>query len=97
MNKIQRLLKLALFICGAFNASLVNAEACTYNEALMAFQQGNIVRGQALITMAAKDGDQRAIALFAALQETLRDTGSYSGNEVIQLAEQEHAEAIANY
>lgn len=35
--------------------------ACTYSEAVMAFNNGNLVRGQALMTMAARDGDQRAV------------------------------------
>ena len=35
--------------------------ACTYSEAVMAFNNGNLVRGQALMKMAARDGDQRAV------------------------------------
>jgi hypothetical protein len=34
--------------------------ACTYSEAMMAFRQGNEVRGVALMRMAASDGDARA-------------------------------------
>jgi hypothetical protein len=70
---MHRLLKIMVFTSAALSASAVNAEACTYNEALMAFQQGNTVRGQALLSMAAKDGDQRAAALFSALQEALKE------------------------
>ena len=40
--------------------------ACTYSEAVMAFNNGNLVRGQALMNMAAKDGDQRAVRFLAA-------------------------------
>jgi hypothetical protein len=36
------------------------AEACTYREALMALEQGNSVRGLALMRMARRDGDRRA-------------------------------------
>lgn len=49
-------------------APLAFGAACTYDEALMAFQQGNQLRGQALLNMAAKDGDPRAKALFSQLQ-----------------------------
>ena len=51
-------------------ASGVHA-ACTYNEAIMAFNSGNLVRGQALMRMAARDGDQRAKHFLA----------SYDGNQ----------------
>lgn len=40
--------------------------ACTYSEAVMAFNNGNLVRGQALMKMAARDGDQRAVSFLAA-------------------------------
>jgi hypothetical protein len=36
------------------------AEACTYREALMALERGNVDRGLALMRMASRDGDQRA-------------------------------------
>ena len=42
-----------------FAASNANA-ACTYSEAMMAFKQGNEVRGVGLMRMAANDGDARA-------------------------------------
>jgi hypothetical protein len=87
MSVIQKLLKVTLFVNSALCASLVNAEACTYNEALMAFQKGNTVRGQALLTMAVKDGDQRAVALFSALQEAVRDGRDYDVADVIQMAD----------
>lgn len=88
---IPRMLKVTVFVSSAVSASLVNAEACTYNEALMAFQQGNTVRGQALLTMAVKDGDQRAVALFSALQEAVRDGGGYDAADVIQMADSAEA------
>ena len=39
--------------------------ACTYGEAVMAFNNGNLVRGQALMKMAARDGDPRAVRFLA--------------------------------
>lgn len=65
-------------------ATAVYAEACTYNEALMAFQQGNAARGQALMSMAAKDGDERAVALFAALRESLGN--EYDAEDAMHMA-----------
>ena len=87
MRYTRRFLKVTLFICGTLSATAVNAEACTYNEALMAFQQGNVVRGQALLTMAVNDGDQRAVALFSALQEAVQEGVAYNAEDVIQIAE----------
>lgn len=37
------------------------AEACSYREALIAYQNGNNIRGHALMKMAANDGDRRAL------------------------------------
>ena len=45
----------------------VSAEACTYNEAQLALQNGNQVRGFSLMKMAAIDGDQRAVLYLAKL------------------------------
>ncbi|MDH5327360.1 MAG: hypothetical protein OEZ68_01140 [Gammaproteobacteria bacterium] len=36
------------------------AEACSYREAMIAYENGNKVRGDALMRMAANDGDVRA-------------------------------------
>jgi len=47
-----------------FGSALLSANvhaACTYNEAMMAFNNGNQIRGQALMRMAARDGDDRAV------------------------------------
>ena len=38
------------------------AEACTYNEAKLALERGNFKRAEALMKMAANDGDGRALA-----------------------------------
>lgn len=93
MDIIRRLLMVSFFLSGAVSATAVNAEACTYNEALMAFQQGNTVRGQALLTMAAKDGDQRAVTLFSALREAVEDGIDYDAADVIQMARTAGAKA----
>ncbi len=45
------------------------AEACTYNEAVIAYKQDNATRGAALMNMAAKDGDQRAVKYLANIQQ----------------------------
>lgn len=45
------------------------AEACTYNEAIIAFKQGNEIRGMALLKMAVNDGDTRAQHLLALKQQ----------------------------
>jgi hypothetical protein len=87
MSDLQRLLKATFVISGVVSAAVVHAEACTYNEALMAFQRGNTVRGQALLTMAAKDGDRRAVALFTSLQRAVRDGRGYDAADVIHMAE----------
>jgi len=50
--------------------------ACTYNEAVMAFNNGNLVRGQALIRMAARDGDQRAMRFLASYDRNLDQSGN---------------------
>lgn len=43
-----------------------NAQAaCTYSEAVMAYNKGNLIRGQALMKMAARDGDARAVRFLA--------------------------------
>ncbi len=39
----------------------VMAEACTYSEAQLAFNNGNLQRANVLMQMAARDGDKRAI------------------------------------
>ncbi|WP_455366635.1 hypothetical protein [Kaarinaea lacus] len=47
--------------------------ACTYNEAMMAFKNGNQIRGQALMKMAARDGDQRAVHFLNSSELALND------------------------
>lgn len=57
MNKMAASILLVFSACWS---SLLWAEACSYREALIAYQQGNLVRAQALMKMAANDGDPRA-------------------------------------
>jgi len=45
-----------------------SAASCSYREAIMALQQGNQVRGMALLRMASRDGDLRASRYLASLQ-----------------------------
>jgi hypothetical protein len=50
---------------GALFSASVMAEACTYREAIMAFERGNDVRGMVLMQMANHDGDVRATEYLA--------------------------------
>lgn len=62
-------MKLKLMMCLLFLVSAqVHAEACTYDEAMLALERGNAVRAQALLKMAARDGDARAQRMLASLQ-----------------------------
>ena len=56
-NLLQKSL---LFLLLLISSGLVQAGACTYREAIMAFERGNTHRGMALMQMAGKDGDRRA-------------------------------------
>ncbi len=60
------LLLLLLFLLGF--SSPVLAGACSYREGIMALQQGNPIRGMALLRMASRDGDLRASLYLASLQ-----------------------------
>ena len=55
-----------LFLLGFSGQTL--AEACSYREGIMALQQGNQIRGMALLRMASRDGDLRASLYLASLQ-----------------------------
>ena len=57
--------------------------ACTYSEAVMAFNNGNLVRGQALMKMAAKDGDQRAVRFLAAGEANRHHTKGKATSELL--------------
>jgi len=62
------LLLLTVLSTGVFCANAY-AEACSYNEAILALKSGNETRGMALLNMAARDGDQRAVKYLASLQK----------------------------
>jgi hypothetical protein len=57
--------------------------ACTYSEAVMAFNSGNLVRGQALMKMAARDGDQRAVRFLASSDENIRQEKGKAMSELL--------------
>lgn len=63
----QAMRALSLLSLLAFGGQAL-AEACTYREALMALEQGNTLRGMALLRMASRDGDLRAALHLASLQ-----------------------------
>jgi len=65
MKKLRMLFILMGILVGFIFPAFAYAEACTYGEAVIALQQGNTTRGVALMTMAAKDGDQRALKYLA--------------------------------
>jgi len=52
----------------------VYAAACSYNEAILALKSGNEIRGVALLNMAARDGDLRAVEYLAARQKEKSST-----------------------
>ena len=62
MNILQKSL---LFLLLIFASGLVQSEACTYREAIMALERGNTPRGMALMQIASKDGDRRASDFLA--------------------------------
>ena len=69
------LLFLLLLISLAASASAI-AGACTYGEAIMALEQGNTVRGMALMRMAKRDGDERAGRYFIVRDRQLEMTSA---------------------
>mgnify|MGYP003573378611 FL=1 len=75
-------------VCSAILISTLLASgvqaACTYNEAIMAFDNGNLVRGQALMRMAARDGDQRAMYSLASYDQKL-DQSRNAGKSLSEL------------
>lgn len=88
------------FIVSTVLVSNVYAEACTYSEAMMALKSGNVVRGQVLMKMAARDGDPRAAAFVATYAENL-DQSAKSGkalqDNLIQLSASTNAPATVQH
>ncbi|MBL1276447.1 MAG: hypothetical protein COB30_010190 [Ectothiorhodospiraceae bacterium] len=60
MNQKTVLLNTVFLLITSLMSGVVLAAACTYGEAQMALEQGNTVRGMALMRMASHDGDRRA-------------------------------------
>ena len=56
---------LCLFLCSAFYLPLASADACTYDDGVLAYEQGNLMRAATLLTMAKNDGDKRADAFLS--------------------------------
>ena len=65
----MRLLSISVLCLVSGFASVVFAEACTYDEAILALRQGNQVRALALLGIAARDGDKRAGPVLAGLRK----------------------------
>ena len=74
------LLALAVTSSSAFSAG-----ACTYQEAIMALEQGNSVRGMALMRMAYNDGDERAGRFLASKNIIVRSSPATSKPHADQL------------
>jgi len=54
-----------MLLSALLSSSLAYGQACTFNEAKIALESGNYVRGHALLRMAARDGDLRAVRMLA--------------------------------
>lgn len=54
-----------LFVILLFNAGVAQAESCSYDDGVLAYEQNNLMRAVTLLTMAKKDGDQRADLFLA--------------------------------
>lgn len=71
--------------------------ACTYSEAVMALNKGNLVRGQALMKMAARDGDQRAVSFLASSDENYRhEKGKAIGEMLLVMDSLKTAQSTAD-
>ena len=70
MGCLQKSLLFLLLLLASGSAL---AGACTYREAVMALEQGNTIRGMALMRMASRDGDERASHYFVVMDRVVRD------------------------
>ncbi len=74
MDFLQKSLLFLLFlVCGSVASGSALAGACTYREAVMALEQGNTIRGMALMRMANRDGDERASRYLIVMDRLVRD------------------------
>ena len=70
MQKLRCHIVLSILVMVSLSLPLLaSAEPCTYREAIMAYQNGNTVRGDALMKIAANDGDNRAVVYLHALHQ----------------------------
>ena len=60
---------------------VANAGACSYREGIVALEQGNEVRGMALLRMASRDGDRRAAQYLARFTGTERLVTAQAGED----------------
>jgi hypothetical protein len=65
--------KSLLIVLFVFAGGTALAESCTYRGAIMALEQGNTVRGLALMRMANRDGDERANRYLALTEHQLEE------------------------
>lgn len=88
-NSLQSGLAVLFIVAGLSPHMAYSGQACTYNEALLALQQGNTIRGQALMKMAASDGDQRAVKFLASF-ETLAEKQGIEKLPLVSTAQAGH-------
>ena len=83
MKRTQQLV-LALLLT-MVSGSVYSAGACTYREAIMALEQGNMVRGMTLMRMAHHDGDERASSFLAGKNIAVSSQPDTTGEQDEQL------------
>ena len=67
------------------SSSVFSAGACTYQEAIMALEQGNSVRGMTLMRMAFNDGDERAGRFLASKNMIVKNFTNSAKPQAVQL------------
>lgn len=95
---LRPVIKICTAILVTLSATNVQAEACTYSEAMMALNNGNLVRGQALMKMAARDGDARAetfVTAFANAMDQSNDVSKALQDTLVKLEASNSARNLA--
>lgn len=95
---LRPVIKICIAIVFALSVSNVYAEACTYSEAMMALNNGNLVRGQALMKMAARDGDTRAVTFITAFANSMdqsNDVGQALRDTLVKLEDSNSTQTLA--
>jgi len=79
---MKRIVIIMVIVLSTMLSAQLAAEACTYSEGLRAAQNGNMIRSEALMRMAARDGDKRAISYLEVnfSQRAIKVAGSFSGD-----------------